>query len=322
MTVIAAIDLGGTHARFALATVDAGRVTHLGEAVTLKASHYASFLDAWAAFTATLTGPPPRAASLGVAATVRGDVIRFTNNPWTLTPATLAAQMGVDTALLMNDFAAVAHAVAQAGPDDFLHLAGPDNTLPAIGTITVIGPGTGLGIAHLWRGNGRYHVQETEGGHLDFAPLDAFEDALLARLRTRYARVSMERIVAGPGLRALYDMLAEQAGQAPHGQDDAALWQEGLSGENALAAQAIDRFCLSLGSVAGDIALAQGARGVVIAGGLGYRIRDVLVRSGFARRFCAKGRYSGAMAEIPVKLITHPQPGLFGAAAAFALEQS
>ncbi|MFM6831197.1 MAG: glucokinase, partial [Novosphingobium sp.] len=74
----------------------------------------------------------------------------------------------------------------------------------------------------------------------------------------------------------------------------------------------------SLGSVAGDLALAHGATGVVMAGGLGLRIKDTLVQSGFADRFQAKGRFEALMAAIPVKLITHPQPGLFGAAAAFA----
>jgi glucokinase len=93
----------------------------------------------------------------------------------------------------------------------------------------------------------------------------------------------------------------------------------GTSGDDSLAAAAVDRFCLALGSVAGDIALAQGGfAGVVIAGGLGLRIKETLLRSGFAERFCAKGRFEGLMAGLPVKLITHPQPGLFGAAAAYA----
>ena len=99
---------------------------------------------------------------------------------------------------------------------------------------------------------------------------------------------------------------------------DIEIWTAGVSGEDSLAAAAVDRFCLSLGAVAGDIALAQGASGVVIAGGLGYRIRDTLLASGFEQRFCAKGRFAGLMAAMPVKLITHPQPGLLGAAAAFA----
>ncbi len=316
------IDIGGTHARFALAEVAEGRVTHLGEAVTLKTADHASFLDAWAAFGLACPEPIPHAAALAVAATVKADPICFTNNPWSLEPARLAGQMGVDALTIVNDFEAVAHAVAQAGPDHFLHLTGPDQPLPATGTISVLGPGTGLGVAHLWRGPQGTHVQATEGGHLDFAPIDAFEDALLARLRARHGRVSTERIVSGPGLIPIAETLAAMAGQSFTPSDDAALWQAGLSGSDALAVKAIDRFCLTLGSVAGDIALTQGGAGVVIAGGLGYRIRDVLLCSGFAERFCAKGRFSGLMAGLPVKLIIHPQPGLFGAAAAFALEHS
>lgn len=98
--------------------------------------------------------------------------------------------------------------------------------------------------------------------------------------------------------------------------------QKGTRGEDSLAAAAVDRFCLSLGSVAGDIALVQGASGMVIAGGLGLRIRDTPLRAGFAERFRAKGRFEGLMAGLPVKLITHPQPGLFGAVAAFVQEHA
>ena len=95
-----------------------------------------------------------------------------------------------------------------------------------------------------------------------------------------------------------------------------------LAGDDSLAAAALDRFCRCLGSVAGDIALTQGAGGVVIAGGLGLRIAGHLPQSGFAQRFVAKGRFEPMMAAIPVKLLTHPQPGLFGAAAAYAREHT
>ena len=75
-------------------------------------------------------------------------------------------------------------------------------------------------------------------------------------------------------------------------------------------------------SLLGSPALAQGANGVVIAGGLGLRLADHLPRSGFAQRFVAKGRFERMMSDIPVKLITHPQPGLYGAAVAFAHEHN
>ena len=71
-----------------------------------------------------------------------------------------------------------------------------------------------------------------------------------------------------------------------------------------------------------NLALAQGAKAIVIAGGLGLRLKDKLLESGFGQRFTSKGRFQTLMAGIPVKLITHPQPGLFGAAAAFAQEHA
>jgi len=167
-----------------------------------------------------------------------------------------------------------------------------------------------------------YHVIETEGGHVDFAPLDEIEDAMLKRLRRTYNRVSTERIVAGPGIVTIYETLAAIEGRAVQRLDDKEIWREALEGEDSLALAALDRFCLSLGAVAGDLALAQGAKGVVIAGGLGLRLKDHLARSGFAERFAAKGRFRTMLEAIPVKLITHPQPGLFGAAAAFAQEHA
>lgn len=320
MSKLVTVDIGGTHARFALAEVSGGRVVDLGEAVTLKTAEHASFQTAWQDFGRIAGHELPRAAAIAIAGPVKGEVIKFTNNPWIIRPALIGEKLGVDAYTLINDFGAVGHAVAQADEEHFLHLTGPDEPLPGEGTISIIGPGTGLGVAHVWRSGGDYHVQATEGGHIDFAPLDTIEDAILARLRQRYRRVSVERVVSGPGLVDIYEALAGIEGRSIQPQDDKALWQLGASGEDSLAAAAVDRFCLSLGSIAGDIALAQGGSGVVIAGGLGLRIKDTLLQSGFANRFTAKGRFAELMAALPVKLITHPQPGLFGAAAAFAKE--
>ncbi len=316
---VVAVDIGGTHARFAVASVDDGRVQELGEAVTLKTAEHASFQTAWEEFGRVHGAPLPKAAAIAIAAPVKGDIIKLTNNPWIIRPALVPEKLGVDHFVIVNDFEAIGHAVAQAGTEHFIHLTGPDIAIPENGTISIIGPGTGLGVAHVGRFGGGYHVQSTEGGHIDFAPLDSIEDAVLARLRKRYRRVSVERIVSGPGLIEIYETLAAIEGKAVQSLDDKTLWQLGMSGEDSLAAAAVDRFCLSLGSVSGDITLAQGGfAGVVIAGGLGLRIKDTLIRSGFAERFTAKGRFEALMASVPVKLITHPQPGLFGAAAAFA----
>lgn len=315
---IVVADIGGTHARFAIASIADGRVARLGDPVTLATADYASLQTAWLAFGERLGRPLPRAAAIAVASPIGGDIIQLTNNPWVIRPALIPERLSVDRWVLVNDFGAVAHAVAQLPPESFADLCGPAEPLPAVGVTTICGPGTGLGVAQLYRRDGRYHVLETEGGHVDFAPLDTIEDLLVTRLRALYTRVSAERVCSGPGIVAIYETLAALEGQAVAARDDKAIWTEALTGSDPLALAALDRFCLALGAVAGDLALAQGAAGVVIAGGLGLRLKDRLVRSGFGERFAAKGRFRSLMSRLPVKIVTHPQPGLFGAAAAFA----
>lgn len=324
---VVAVDIGGTHARFAIAQVEHGRVVTLGEPVTQKTVDHASLQLAWDAFAHSTGRPLPRAAAIAVASPVNDELIKLTNNPWIIRPPLVKERLHVDAFTIINDFGAIGHAVAQLPDSDFVHLCGPDAPLPAKGSITVCGPGTGLGVAQVFRpgpsaGKAGYHVIQTEGGHIDFAPHDEIEDRLVRRLRPSYTRVSAERIVAGPGIVGIYETLAEIEGHSVPRLDDKALWTLALDGQDPLAAAALDRFCLALGSVAGDLALAHGPTGVVIAGGLGLRLKDRLLDSGFGQRFIAKGRFQALMSGIPVKLITHPQPGLYGAAAAFAQEHA
>jgi glucokinase len=320
VTEIVAADIGGTHARFALAEVDGGRVLRLGGQCTLNTADHEGLAAAWEAFGAAIGRPLPAAAGIALAGSVQGETLKLTNSEWVIRPARITEELGAGNHVLVNDFGAVAHAVAQLGDEHFVHLCGPERPLPDEGVISIVGPGTGLGVAQLLRRDGGYHVLETEGGHIDFAPLDSLEDRILAHLRSRYGRVSVERVASGTGLANLFDALAAIEGRETRAMDETALWKAALAGEDGPAA-ALDRFCRSLGAVAGDIALAQGAAAVVIGGGLGLRLAAHLPRSGFRVRFVAKGRFQARMAAIPVKIITHEQPGLFGAAAAFAAAQ-
>ena len=317
---IAVADVGGTHARFALAEIDGGRIVALGDPVTLKTSEHGSFQLAWQEFGRRIGGELPNELAIAFAGPVGGDLLKLTNNPWVIRPALIKERLGVDRYTIVNDFGAVAHAVATLGSSDFRHLCGPERPLPDEGVISVVGPGTGLGVAALLRRAGTYEVIETEGGHIDFAPLDVLEDRILVELRRSFRRVSVERIASGRGLWNLYEALGAIEGKGLTFRDEKDLWTAALAGSDSLVNAALDRLCLTLGAVAGDMALAQGAAAVVIAGGVGLRLADYLPRSGFRDRFIAKGRFERRMDEMPVKLITHPQPGLVGAAAAFAKE--
>lgn len=317
-TEILTADIGGTHARFAIATIEQDRVTALTSELVLKTAQHANLQTAWQAYGAHVGRQLPRAAGVAVACPIEGHLLKFTNSPWIIRVSALKSQLQLDELVLINDFAAVGHAVATLGDDNFAPLCGPDAPLPEHGVVSVVGPGTGLGVAQVLRRHGGYDVISTEGGHISFAPFDRLEDQILSHLRQRYLRVSAERLISGPGLANIYAALAAIEHRAAHVADDKALWEAALDGSDNLAAAALERFCLCFGACAGDIALAQGADAVVVAGGLGRRIGRVLADSGFAQRFTAKGRFESLMAGLPVKLLTHEEPGLLGAAAACA----
>ena len=321
MRQIVTTDVGGTHARFALATITGGRVTELSEPVTLKTNEHASFQTAWEEFGRRSGRDLPNELAIAFAGPVTGELLKLTNNPWVIRPALIGEKLGVDRFTIVNDFGAVGHAVATLDGAAYSHVCGPERGLPEDGIVTIVGPGTGLGVAALLRhSDGSYDVIETEGGHLDFAPLDPLEDAILVQLRKSFRRVSVERLISGRGLVNIYDALAAIENRPATIRDDKALWAAALEGRDSLAAAALDHLCLCFGAVAGDMALAHGASAVVIGGGLGLRLSDHLPRSGFRDRFIAKGRFERRMDDMPVKLVTYPEPGLIGAAAAFARE--
>ncbi|MGZ3233734.1 MAG: glucokinase [Croceibacterium sp.] len=314
MTRLVAVDVGGTHARFALASIENGKIS-LDEPVTLETADHRGLDSAWREFERLAGIALPRAAAVAIAGPVTGDTVPMTNSPWVLHISAFRRDAGLDAVTVLNDFGAVAHAVARVPADQLVHICGPDKSLPEHGTVSVIGPGTGLGVAHFHRFPGGYHVQATEGGHIGFAPQDELDDTILAALRHKHGRVATERVNAGPGIVPIYHALGGEG--LP---DDRAVWRNGLEGTDAVAALAVERFCASLGATAGDYALAHGASALVLAGGLGLKLREILPRSDFGKRFCAKPHYEAMMAGIPVKMIVHPQPGLYGAVAAFAAE--
>jgi glucokinase len=311
---IVTADIGGTHARFAVATYEAGTL-RLGPVATLKTAEYASLPAAWEAFAAMVKRPLPRTAAIALAAPVRGETLTLTNSPWVIHLTKLQSDLQLDAVHVLNDFGAVTHALPWLSRDDLALLCGPDILLPREGAISVLGPGTGLGVGLLLRRAGQNIVVETEGGHVDFAPIDDIDISIMQRLQGRYQRVSVERLVSGPGLAHIYEAMSLIQKESVPILDDKALWTAAIDGSSLPARRALDRFCMMLGTAAGDAALMHGASAVVLAGGIPPRVLDILRTSGFAERFCAKGRFQSFMEQVPVYICVHPQPGLLGAAA-------
>ena len=311
---IVAADIGGTHARFAIAEIAHGGLPRLGAMKRYRTREHSGLASAWAAFERDCGEPLPRDAALAVAAPIEGETLTFMNCDWRIARATLAADLGLERMALLNDFGAVAHAVSVLGPDALEPIMGPDAPLPIDGITTVLGAGTGLGVALFRRRGDDIVIIETEASHIAFAPLDREEEGLRDALAARYGRASVERVVCGPGLIDIYNFLGGGDWDETRPGD---LWSAAIKGSDAVASHALAILVRCFGAAAGDISLAQGAMGVAITGGLANRVKHLLRGPEFAERFLAKGRYRPRMTRIPVKLVTIEEPGLLGAAVAF-----
>jgi glucokinase len=306
-------DIGGTNARFACAMRGANGQILLSSEEKYRTAEYPSFEAAYQHYAESL-GRPVRHGVFAVAGPIGEAEVKMTNSPWVLRTAGLADRLELETARLVNDFEAIAASVGAFGPGDFRPLDGDRFEIPADGVISIVGPGSGLGVASLHRRDGRSRVVPCEGGHIGFAPADDVEIHMLDFLLGRYPRVSAERFVSGPGLVHVHVALAELEGRAIVPPQNVPLWEAALSGTDRYAFASLERWLMLLGTVTGDIALAQGACAVVLAGGILPRIGDKLDTGLLLSRFRAKGRFERMMHGIPVAMIDHAEPGLFGAA--------
>jgi glucokinase len=306
-------DIGGTNARFAWVDLDSGSL----EPRNPRDFRCRDFPTVQAAIEAYLQGAGlgrPERCVLAVAGPVNGGTITLTNAEWTVSAAELRRD-GFGAARLINDFEALALVAGRLTPEDAPAVGGPEQGL-SHGTLAILGAGTGLGVSALGREGGREVPLATEGGHVAFAPADETEIEVLRILARRFGRVSLERLLSGPGLANLHQALAEIDGVSPDGSDPEAITAGALAGDPRKL-RTVERFCCILGSAAGDFALAFGARGgVFIAGGIAPRILDLLQRSDFRSRFEAKGRFEAYLRAIPTRVIVRPHAALIGAAAA------
>ncbi|CAN5195328.1 glucokinase [soil metagenome] len=305
-------DVGGTNARFALATMVDGSPV-LDHHQSFPAAEHPTFLGGVKAF---IDGcdVKPTGGVLAVAGPVTDGEIDLTNSPWRVSEAELQT-LGLTPARLINDFEALAWGAPVVPRDQLSPLGGPEDGDPR-SAIAVLGPGTGFGVSALARDiHGGEIAMPSEGGHACFAPGDPIEDEILRILRKRYDRVSIERLICGPGLLNMHRALAEIDGRETHIDDPAQITEEALADMDSSCGATLARFCAILGAVAGDIALTTGARGgIYIAGGIAPRILPFLKASPFRERFERKGRFEDYMKAIPTHVILHKHAALLGAA--------
>jgi glucokinase len=321
-------DIGGTKTAVAIVRIDGQRLS-IERSTTYPSGGFASLEEILQAF---LEGDRrrPAVAAFGVAGPVVAGRARITKLPWRPDESSIARACGIRRVRLLNDFVAAAYGLPYLSSRQLATVSRgkPD---PG-GPMAILGAGTGLGQAALWRSrkDGRVVAAASEGGHADFAPRNDREDRLVRFVRERFGRVDRDRLLSGGGLTLMYEFLKQDADrEAPESpavaaemtrEDPAAvIGRRGLPGEGSdpLCVLALELFVEIYGSEAGNLALQYRATGgVFVGGGIATKILPALLSGAFLKAFLDKPPLVELLGRIPLRIVKERRLGLFGAAAA------
>jgi glucokinase len=308
-------DIGGTNARFALASGRSGElvVEHIRKG---PASAHASFAAALADYRREVSTRIDGAV-IGAAGPLRHGRIDITNGDWVIDGPETAAMLGGVPVLLANDFEAMARSAPELSGASLVSI-GPGEADPD-GDMAVAGPGTGLGVGALRRLRGAgeapdWLVVGGEGGHQVFAPQTDLEWRLAERLRAQLGYVSNEVIASGSGLDETLPALAAVMGLPVPDWTPADLDRAALAGDELAVAMYRLR-ARTVMTALGDAALAiKATGGAFVAGGIGVRLGRWLGEPEALARFYQRGAQVDLMRPVPVWLIRDEAAPLVGAA--------
>jgi glucokinase len=326
--MILAGDIGATKTRLALFASGPARSDSLSER-TYASQEYPG-LEVIVREFVKAAGAAIESACFGVAGPVKDGRSSTTNLAWVVDARDLARDLRLSRVALLNDLEASAYGLQALRPDELIVLQ--EGASAAAGNQALIAAGTGLGEAALFWDGRRHRPFATEGGHAGFAPADEIQIELLRYLLTRFAPVSWERVLSGPGLVNVYSFLRDTGrGEEPRwlaqeisaGEPAAVISTTALAGRSALCSEALDLFVALYGSESGNLALkAMAAGGVYIGGGIAPKILARLRGPAFLNAFLSKGRMRPLLEAMPVRVVLNDRLALLGASRYAACEEA
>jgi glucokinase len=330
MNYFLAGDIGGTSTRLAL-YLEEGEIFNVVYSESFLSSRFSSLEEIVTTFLSKCSGKNPQAACFGVPGPVVNGTVSTTNLPWQLNERSLEKVLQIRLVKLVNDLASVAYALPFIKEGDLLLLhegkkSDTEETSSELLSRAVIAPGTGLGQASLVSfGNPVRHLPlSSEGGHVNFAPTCEEEWRLFEYLIKRLKRVSVERVVSGPGIYNIYAYFRDsgrfiespeyleriEKEPAPKIISDLA-----INNRCEICVEAMDLFARVLMSHAGNIMLTMLASGgVYLGGGIPPKIKDFLNKKEVVAAFYNKGRLTPTVEATNLFLILNELTGLDGAA--------
>lgn len=298
-------DIGGTNVR--LAIVENEKITNIKKFlkkdftnITEAIKHYMTSVDKY-----------PNEAVIAVNTPVVDNKPFAGSNNWGYESSTLKQDTKLEKIIFLNDL--VAHAMSLPYINDSeKHKVYGREEAPK-GTIAIVGPGTGLGVAYglFDEQSSCYNFIPSEGGSQLVSPADIKQIEILTKILAKQSFVRWEEMVSGKGIAYLYEALFNEKKTTED------IMYE-LSEGSKRAKETFTIICEFLGVLLRNIAatfLSDG--GIYIIGGIFSRKENLefLKKSKFADyyrfTFPQKATF---MEDYPIYVITHPESAFVGLA--------
>jgi glucokinase len=308
-------DIGGTNGRFAIAEFSAEKnLSSISHIHIFSCAEYKYFSDMLAAYLDLLNFNFPKVARFAIAGEMtrrRGNLWHFN---WEIDADEIERKFDFDSVTLLNDYEALVHAIPHFSNNE-LETITPFSHGQQDAPFSVFGVGSGLGGSIGVPSKAGLNVVPTEVGHISFAPKSEQEYELLNYTRKTVPHISIESYMSGPGITRIHDYLLHKQGSDKSDLTPADITTRALDKSNPTCVKTMEVFLDILGSIAGDIALIQGAKaGIYIGGGIVPRITSLINKDTFIKRFTDKGPMQNYVERIPIHIIIADNPALIGSA--------
>lgn len=306
-TLAVVADIGGTNTRVALSRGTEVETRSIRRYRNAEADGIEGILRDYL----TEMAVTPGAACVAMAGPVLDGRGTLTNLDWLVDRNRIAQATGAETVAVLNDLQAQGHALAHIGPGSLMNLLPGETASPQAARL-VVGVGTGLNAAPVYRLGNQTLVPPAEAGHITIPVQDEDELRLMRDVAQYHGTPGIEDVLSGRGFERIYRWMSRESGS---GIELSAADIMAALGSDPLADKTVALFVRLLGRYAGNLALVTlPFGGVYLCGGVAQHFGPHLLSNGFAEAFCDKGRFGPFMERFPVHLITDDYAALTGCA--------
>ena len=290
------IDLGGTHMRFAVLSIENNKI----DSVNKKKLQLEDKLDAFLDDILAENKNQIKNLILSIAGPKLYGTIEMTNRTLKIDANKLKEKFNLKNCLILNDWEAIAYSYPSLKSDNLINLINPKTNFYN-NNVLFFGPGTGLGVSLLID---EKYVQSTEVGNINLGVNELVGDELAST--NQFSKI--EDTISGTGISKIYELKKDKKISS---EDIFKLAKNGEDFALEIIEDLIDRIAILLSQL--TLTYMPG-KGIFLAGSMMRSLINFIDKKKFEKQFLAN--IESPQLEIlkmtPINIVTKENLALYG----------